>query len=75
METLGWEPDPFNGLKIMKGDMNYYYDSDPDIQASEDKIIYYTNLVDTLKEIIGNVTWRHQTIKNSIDWKKFESGV
>ena len=38
LEEKGWNPDPFNGLKILKGEMDYYYDSDPEIQQSEDKI-------------------------------------
>ena len=32
VEELGWTPDPFDGLKILKGEMDYYYDSDPEIQ-------------------------------------------
>lgn len=71
---LGWDPDPFNGLKIMKGDMNYYYDSDPEIQKSEEKIQYYKTLVETLTEIVDTIKWRHQTIGNMIKWKLFESG-
>ena len=71
---LGWDPDPFNGLKIMKGDMDYYYDSDPEIQKSEEKIQYYKTLVETLTEIVSNLNWRHQTIGNIIRWKQFESG-
>jgi len=71
---LGWDPDPFNGLKVMKGDMDYYYDADPEIQESELKIQYYKNIIDTLTEIISNVNWRHQTIGNMIKWKQFESG-
>lgn len=71
---LGWDPDPFNGLKIMKGDMNYYYDSDPEIQKSEEKIQYYKTLVETLIEIVDTIKWRHQTIGNMIKWKLFESG-
>ena len=71
---LGWDPDPFNGLKIMKGDMNYYYDSDPEIQKSEEKIQYYKTLVETLTEIVDTLKWRHQTIGNMIKWKLFESG-
>ncbi len=71
---LGWDPDPFNGLKVMKGDMDYYYDADPEIQESELKIQYYKNVIDTLTEIISNVNWRHQTIGNMIKWKQFESG-
>ena len=62
------------GLKIMKGDMDYYYDSDPEIQKSEEKIQYYKTLVETLTEIVSNITWRHQTIGNMIKWKQFESG-
>jgi hypothetical protein len=71
---LGWEPDPFDGLKIMKGDLSYYYDSDPEIQASEQKIVYYKTLVDTLREIIDTLKWRHQTIGNAIRWRQFEAG-
>jgi hypothetical protein len=54
--------------------MDYYYDSDPEIQKSEEKIQYYKTLVETLTEIVSNITWRHQTIGNMIKWKQFESG-
>jgi len=70
----GWNPDPFDGLKILKGEMDYYYNSDPEIIASEGKIAYIKEVVDTLKEILDHVKWRHSTIKNMIDWKKFEAG-
>jgi hypothetical protein len=71
---LGWDPDPFDGLKILKGELDYYYDSDPEIQKSEEKIQYYKATIETLTEILNNITWRHQTIKNMIEWKKFSSG-
>ncbi len=74
MEEKGWNPDPFNGLKILKGEMDHYYDTDPEIQESELRIQYYKNVIDTLTEIISNVNWRHQTIGNMIKWKQFESG-
>lgn len=74
MLDKGWEPDPFNGLKILKGEMDYYYDSDPEIQKSEEKIQYYKTVIETLTEIINNLNWRHQTIGNMIKWKQFESG-
>ena len=51
IESLGWEFDPFNGLKVLKGDMNYYYDADVDIQASEEKIQQWKVTVETLSEI------------------------
>ena len=74
LEEKGWEPDPFNGLKILKGEMDHYYDSDPEIQRSEEVIQYYKTLIDTLSEIIDNLKWRHQTISNIIRWKQFEAG-
>ena len=74
IEEFGWDPDPFDGLKILKGEMEYYYDSDPEIQKSEEKIQYYKTVIDTLTEIVNNLNWRHQTISNIIKWKQFESG-
>jgi len=74
LEEKGWQPDPFNGLKILKGELEYYYDSDPEIQRSEEVIQYYKTLIDTLSEIIDNLKWRHQTIGNIIRWKQFEAG-
>ena len=74
IETQGWDYDPFNGLKIMKGEMDYYYDSDKEIQESELKIQYIKTLIDTLKEIVDTLRWRHQTIGNIIKWKVFEAG-
>jgi len=70
----GWEYDPFRGMKIMKGDMNKYYDSDIDIQQSEEKVVYYKTIVETLSEIVDTLRWRHQTISNIIKWKQFQAG-
>lgn len=75
IERLGWDPDPFDGLKMMKQDMNYYYESDKDIQESEAKITYYKTLLETLKEIMDVLKWRHQTVRNIIEVRKFEAGV
>ena len=74
LKEKGWNPDPFDGLKILKGEMDYYYESDPEIQKSEEKIQYYKTTIDTLQDIIDNIKWRHQNIKNIIEWKKFQSG-
>jgi len=75
MDTLGWGYDPLNGLKILKGEMDHFYDADPDIQAAQGQIEYFKTLIDTLSEILDNVKWRHQTIKNAIAWRQFTSGV
>jgi len=74
IDEQGWDYDPFNGLKVLKGEMDYYYDSDPEIQKSEEKIQYWKTVIDTLSEIVNSVNWRHQTISNIIKWKNFESG-
>ena len=74
VEQLGWDPDPFDGLKILKGEMEYYYDADPEIQKSEEKIQYFKTLVETLSDIVDTIKWRHQTISNIIKWKQFQSG-
>tara|TARA_R100001377_G_C3146193_1_gene94570 strand:- start:125 stop:568 length:444 start_codon:yes stop_codon:yes gene_type:complete len=74
INDLGWNYDPLNGLKIMKGDMDYYYDSDKEIQESELRLEYLKTLIDTLKEIVNNLNWRHQTIGNMIKWRQFEAG-
>lgn len=75
IEAKNWSPDPFDGLKMMKSDLNYWYESDKDIQASEAKIVYYKTMIDALKEIVDTVKWRHQTIRNIIEARKFEAGV
>ena len=75
IDDLGWEYDALNGLKVMKGDMSYYYDSDPHIQEMDARLEYIKVLKDTLEEIIQNIRWRHSSIKNAIDWRKFESGA
>ena len=74
LEDKGWDPDPLNGLKVLKGDMDHFYDSDPEIQRSEELIQYYKTTVETLSDIIDNLKWRHQTIKNMIEWRRFTSG-
>lgn len=74
VEELGWDPDPFNGLKILKGEMEHYVEADPELVESEAKIEYLKTTIDTLKEIVENLKWRHQTIGNIIRWKQFEAG-
>ena len=74
IQEKGWSFDPFNGLKVLKGDMDHYYDADIDIQKSEEKLAYYKTIISTLDEIINNLRWRHSTIKNMIERRRFESG-
>jgi hypothetical protein len=75
IDELGWEYDALNGLKVLKGEMDYYYDSDPHIQEAQAKIEYLKTMIDTLSDIMENIKWRHQNIRNAIEWRKFTSGV
>ena len=74
IEKLGWEPDPIDGLRILKGEMQHYVEADPELVASEAKIAYLNTMIETLKEILESIKWRHQTIRNALEWKKFEAG-
>ena len=74
IQERGWQFDPFNGLKVLKGEMDYYYDADTDIQKSEEKVQYWKTITETLTEIVDNIKWRHQTIGNMIRWRMFEAG-
>ena len=75
IEEKGWDYDPLGGLTVLKGDMGYYYDSDPVIQKAKASIDYTQEICDVLKEILENIKWRHQNIKNMIEWRKFTSGI
>jgi hypothetical protein len=75
IQEKGWAYDPFDGLKVIKSDMDRYYNADIDIQRSEEKILYLKTIIETLEEIIQTLRWRHATIKNMIEWRRFESGA
>lgn len=74
IERLGWTPDPYDGLKVLKGDMEHWVEADPDLVASEAKIHLYKTIVETLKDILDHIKWRHSIIKNIIESKKFDAG-
>ena len=74
VKARGWNPDPFDGLKIMKNDMQIFFNADKDLQEMNAKVEYLKVTIDFLKECMQNITWRHQTIRNTIDWRKFMSG-
>ena len=75
IESLGWADDPFEGLKVMKGDLDIWYNSDDELQQSEALIAYYKTMIDTVREMVDTLKWRHQTVKNIIEVRKFEAGV
>lgn len=75
MDKFGWNYDPLNGLKVLKGDMDKFLETDEDIMKSQAEIDYLKTIIDTLDEIVQQIKWRHQSIKNAIEYKKFMSGM
>ena len=76
IDERGWKYDPFDGgTKPMKSNMDYYYKSDSDLTRLQSQIDYQKTLIDTLIDIMDNIKWRHQNIRNVIDWKRFVSGA
>ena len=74
IKELGWSDDPFDGLKIMKNDMQIFFNADTDLQKLNAQTEYLQIQIDFLKRCMENITWRHQTIKNTIEWRKFMAG-
>lgn len=74
-DARGWGYDPLNGLKVLKGEMEHFYNSDHHIQAAQGQIEYLKTVIDTLSEILENIKWRHQSIRNAISWRQFTSGM
>tara|TARA_X000000368_G_C22907804_1_gene657138 strand:- start:301 stop:744 length:444 start_codon:yes stop_codon:yes gene_type:complete len=74
IEEKNWDYDPFDGLTVLKSDYDKFTGSDQDIQDLNDKLEYLRITVDVLTDIVSQITWRHQTIKNIIEWRKFMAG-
>ncbi len=74
IEEKNWDYDPFNGLTILKSDYDKFFAADKDIQKLIEKTEYLKVMVDYLQDIVSQLTWRHQTIKNIIEWRRFMAG-
>ena len=74
IQEKNWDYDPFKGLTILKTDYDKFFRADKDIQKAVEKLEYCRVTVDYLQDVVGQLTWRHQTIKNIIEWRKFMAG-
>ena len=74
IEEHEWDYDPFGGLTVLKSDYDKFQGADKDIQDLDEKIQYLRITVDYLQDVVSQITWRHQTIKNIIEWRKFMAG-
>lgn len=75
MDKRGWPYDPYDGLvKPLKSDIEKYIKTDKDVLEAMTIIDYQKTLVETLEEILTTIRWRHSSIKNIIEAKKFMAG-
>ena len=74
IQKKNWDYDPFKGLTILKSDYDKFFGADRDIQKAVEKLEYCRVVVEYLQDIVSQLTWRHQTIKNIIEWRKFMAG-
>lgn len=65
---------PFD-LKVLKGDLNIYIESDSDIINAENKIVYLETICKYIDDTLKAVSARGWDIKHAIEWKKFEAGM
>ncbi len=71
LSHLGWEP--FD-LKILKQDVPIYMEGDEDLIALQEQVRYYKEMCAYLDATVKEITYRHNKIRNAIDWKKFLGG-
>jgi len=75
MDKRGWDYDPFKGLtKPLKSELELWMKADPDIEKCDLKVEVAKETANALKEILDTLRWRNQSIKNIIDWRRFQAG-
>tara|TARA_Y100000780_G_scaffold209494_1_gene207077 strand:- start:423 stop:608 length:186 start_codon:yes stop_codon:yes gene_type:complete len=59
---------------VLKSDYDKFFGADKEIQKLVEKLEYIKVTVNYLQDVVSQLTWRHQTIKNIIEWRKFMAG-
>lgn len=72
LKALGWEP---FGHRILRQDLDVYMESDQDMIRLISKMDLQKAKVDYLDSLLKGINNRQWVIRNSIEWKKFLSGV
>ena len=72
LDSRGWEP---FSLKLLKQDLPIYLEADRDMININLQIGMQEEKVDVLDSILKTIATRGYSIKNYIDWKKFENGL
>ncbi|NDH49368.1 MAG: hypothetical protein EBY41_02250 [Proteobacteria bacterium] len=72
LRANGWEP--FT-LKVLKTDLNTYFESDEDLDRLSLRISLQNEKVTMLENIIKSLPARGYQIKSAIDWERFKVGA
>ena len=62
-------------LKVLKGDLNVFLESDEEIQKQILKITYFETCINYIENILKMINKRGFQVKNAIDAKRFEFPV
>ena len=65
---------PFD-YKVLKADLDKYFDADADLIKCTAKIEYYQIMLDYLESILKIISNRTYQIKNAIEWQRFTNGL
>lgn len=71
LKERGWKP---NLLKILRSDVDMYLAADDQLTELKLKQDYQEQKIKALEEIIKSINNRNFTIKNSIEWSRFQHG-
>ena len=76
MDYLKWDYDPYDGKLVKtKTQKEEYLKTDEVLIRANHELEKAKNIIETIESMIDNIRWRSQTIRNIIDWKKFEAGM
>jgi|TARA_B100000530_G_scaffold280034_1_gene193539 hypothetical protein len=62
-------------LKVLKGDLNTFLDSDEEIQKQSLRVTYFETCINYIENILKMINNRGFQVKNAIDAKRFEFPV
>lgn len=71
LKARGWKP---NLLKILRADVDIYLNSDEELTNNKLQQDYQEQKIKALEEIIKSINNRNFTIKNSVEWSRFQHG-
>ena len=75
MDMRGFDYNPLKGrAKPMKSEMGNFVKVDNDVLKLRDEVEEMRDVRDFLIDVVEAIKWRHQHIRNAIDWQRFMAG-